>query len=57
MNKSTFEALPSCESASWYCPHCVFAVPGVKKLLIRVGDCSSLITEKDQLNPYNYKSW
>ena len=46
LNKSTFEALSSCESASWYCPHCVFAVPGVKKLLIRVGNiedkCESL---------------
>ena len=31
LNKSTFEALSACESASRYCQHCIFAVPGVKK--------------------------
>ena len=38
LNRSTFEALSGCEAASWYCPHCVHAIPGVKKLLVRVGN-------------------
>ena len=38
LNRSTFEALSVCEAASWYCPHCVHAIPGVKKLLVRVGN-------------------
>ena len=32
LNRSPFEALSVCEAASWYCPHCVHAIPGVKKL-------------------------
>ena len=38
LNKSTFEALSACESAAWHCQHCIFAVPGVKKLLVLVGN-------------------
>ena len=36
--KNVFEALNAIENASWYCNHCVHAVPGVQKLLIRVGN-------------------
>ena len=46
LTRSVFEALTSCDNASWYCNHCVHAVPGVQKLLIRVGNveekCESL---------------
>ena len=46
LTKNAFEAFSNCESVSWYCTHCVHAVPGVQKLLIRVGNveekCESL---------------
>ena len=30
--------LNSCASASWYCNHCIHAIPGVQKLLVRLGN-------------------
>ena len=35
---NVFEALTTIENASWYCYHCAQVVPGVKKLLIRIGN-------------------
>ena len=37
LTRNVFEALTSIENASWFCNHCAHAVPGVHKLLIRVG--------------------
>ena len=38
LSKGTFEVLNSCASASWYCNHCIHAIPGVQKLLVRLGN-------------------
>ena len=38
LTRNVFEALTTIENASWYCNHCAHAVPGVQKLLIRVGN-------------------
>ena len=38
LNRNAFDALSTCVNASWYCTHCAHAVPGVQKLLIRVGN-------------------
>ena len=37
LTRNVFEALTTIENVSWYCNHCAHAVPGVQKLLIRVG--------------------
>ena len=46
LTRYVFEALTTIENASWYCNHCAHAVPGVQKLLIRVGnvveECSNM---------------
>ena len=66
LNRSTFEALSVCEAASWYCPHCVHAIPGVKKLLVRVGNvenkCEDLnervqtLENKDEISANSVKA-
>ena len=38
LNKNAFDALSTYVNASWYCTQCAHAVPGVQKLLIRVGN-------------------
>ena len=38
LNRNAFDALSTCVNASWYCTHCAHAVPGVQKLLVRVGN-------------------
>ena len=38
LTRNVFEALATIENAPWYCNHCAHAVPGVQKLLIRVGN-------------------
>ena len=38
LSKSTFDAIYSCGSASWYCNHCIHAIPGVQRLLVRMGN-------------------
>ena len=38
LTKIAFDVLYICESAAWYCCHCTYAVPGVQKVLIRLGN-------------------
>ena len=38
LSKSTFDVIYSCSSAAWYCNHCIHAIPGVQRLLVRMGN-------------------
>ena len=46
LDKSAFDVLSVTNSVAWYCEHCINAVPGVSKVLIRLGNveakCQSL---------------
>ena len=46
LDKAAFEVLSVTNSAAWYCMHCINAVPGVSKVLVRIGNveakCQSL---------------
>ena len=46
LDKPAFEALSSVSSVAWYCIHCIHTVPGVSKVLVRLGNleaqCHSL---------------
>ena len=48
------------ENASWYCNHCAHAVPGVQKLLIRVGNveekCEALNKRVESLENKSFVS-
>ena len=41
LNKPAFEALSVVQNVSWYCLHCINAVPGVSKVLVRLGNVES----------------
>ena len=41
LDKPAFEALSVVQSVSWYCLHCINAVPGVSKVLVRLGTVES----------------
>ena len=60
LTRNAFEALAACINASWYCGHCVHAVPGVQKLLIRVGNveerCESIDKRVESLESKAYVS-
>ena len=38
LDRHTFEALAMVSSVSWYCVQCIKAVPGVSKVLVRLGN-------------------
>lgn len=46
LEKPAFEAFSAASSVAWYCLHCINAVPGVSKVLVRLGNveaqCQSL---------------
>ena len=60
LTKNAFEVLAICESAAWYCSHCTHAVPGVQKVLIRLGNveerCESLDKRVESLESKEYVS-
>ena len=45
--KPAFEALSVVHSVSWYCLHCINAVPGVSKVLVRLGNTESQFQSLD----------
>ena len=60
LTKNVFDVLSICESAAWYCCHCTHAVPGVQKVLIRLGNveerCESLDRRVESLESKEYVS-
>ena len=48
LTKNAFEALAVCDTATWYCSHCINAVPGVKKLLFRLGNVEEMCESIDK---------
>ena len=46
LDKPAFDAFSGASSVAWYCIHCIHAVPGVSKVLVRLGNvetqCQSL---------------
>ena len=38
LSKNIFDLIHSCGSASWFCYHCIYAIPGVHKHVVRLGN-------------------
>ena len=38
LSKNIFDLIHSCDSVSWFCNHCIYAISGVNKLVVRLGN-------------------
>ena len=49
LDKPAFEAFSGASSVAWYCIDCIHAVPGVSKVLVRLGNVETQCHSLDEM--------